>query len=64
LNTFFNLKKIKLGLCRVTFRKSDPLSILKICKKSGIEGIEWGGDIHSPIGDITQAKYINNYLSA
>jgi 3-dehydroshikimate dehydratase len=50
------LKKIKLGLCRVTFRKSDPLSILKICKKSGIEGIEWGGDIHSPIGDITQAK--------
>ena len=41
---------IKLGLCSVTFRDKSPSEVVDICKDTGIEAIEWGGDIHLPPG--------------
>lgn len=39
------------GLVSVSFRKLSPPEIIKLVKKAGLTGIEWGGDIHVPHGD-------------
>ena len=36
----------KLGLCSVTFRERPAGDIIGICRDLGLQGIEWGGDIH------------------
>ena len=36
----------RLGLCSVTFREMSAVEVIEICRKLGLEGIEWGGDIH------------------
>ena len=43
------------GLVSVTFRQLRPIEIIKLVKKAGLDGIEWGGDIHVPHGDIPKA---------
>ena len=44
------------GLVSVTFRKLSPLEIINLCVQAKLEGIEWGGDIHVPVGDLQRAK--------
>lgn len=44
------------GLVSVTFRKLSPLEIVNLCMQAKLEGIEWGGDIHVPAGDLQRAK--------
>jgi len=46
------------GLTSVTFRNLDYSEIIKLVKKNNLHGIEWGGDIHCPPGDIKRAKEI------
>ena len=47
---------IKTGLTSVTFRKAQPLDIVRLVTQAGLAGIEWGGDIHVPHGDIARAQ--------
>lgn len=54
---------MKTGLCSVTFRHLEPLDIVKLCRDHHIEGIEWGSDIHAPVGNITNAKELNDMCS-
>lgn len=49
---------IKCGLVSISFRSLSCEEIIKITKESGLEGIEWGGDVHVPSGDKKQAKYV------
>jgi len=44
------------GLCSVTFRQLSAEKIVVLAKDAGIEGIEWGSDIHVPVGDIETAR--------
>lgn len=44
------------GLLSVTFRKLSPSEIVNLCLQAKLEGIEWGGDIHVPAGDLQRAK--------
>ncbi|MDF2721161.1 MAG: endonuclease [Paenibacillus sp.] len=44
------------GLLSVTFRKLQVKEIVELTAKSGLQLIEWGGDIHVPPGDIAVAK--------
>jgi sugar phosphate isomerase/epimerase len=46
------------GLTSVTFRKLNVSSIIQLAAEAGLDGIEWGGDIHVPSTDITQAARI------
>ncbi|MEZ5277434.1 MAG: TIM barrel protein [Opitutaceae bacterium] len=39
---------MKPGLLSVTFRQLPPQEIIVLANKAGLEGIEWGGDIHVP----------------
>lgn len=52
---------LKTGLCSVTFRKLTPEQIVELAVKAGIEGIEWGSDIHVPAGQLPRAEEIANF---
>ncbi len=43
------------GLVSVTFRKLSPEQIIDLVRQAGLTGIEWGGDIHVPHGDLSTA---------
>lgn len=49
---------MKTGIVSVTFRQLAVDEIIKLVKQAGMDGIEWGSDIHCPPGDIKNAKRI------
>jgi 3-dehydroshikimate dehydratase len=46
------------GLVSITFRQRAPAEVIKLVAQAGLEGIEWGGDIHVPHGDLAQARAV------
>src|SRR5688572_22964962 len=46
------------GLVSVTFRKLGPREIVQLASTAGLRGIEWGGDIHVPAGDLQTARAV------
>lgn len=46
------------GLCSVTFRALAPRTIVRLAAESGIEGIEWAGDVHVPPGQPDFARHV------
>lgn len=49
---------ITTGLVSVTFRKLSPAEIVALVRQAGLTGIEWGGDIHVPHGDLARAREV------
>ena len=49
---------IKTGIVSVTFRELDVDQVIKLVKNASLSGIEWGGDIHVPHGDIDKAEIV------
>jgi len=49
---------MKTGLVSVTFRNLSPEEIVPLAKQAGLSGIEWGGDIHVPAGDLDRADRV------
>jgi 3-dehydroshikimate dehydratase len=47
---------IRSGLVSITFRKLSPREIVDLVGQAGLTGIEWGGDVHVPHGDLPQAR--------
>ncbi len=50
--------KLKTGLCSITFRKLSVGEIIKLVQKASLDGIEWGGDIHVPHGNLKTARKV------
>ncbi len=50
--------KLKPGVVSVSFRKHTPERIIDAAKEAGLDVIEWGGDVHSPAGDVEVADEI------
>jgi len=48
----------KVGLCSVTFRNLSVEDIINVSTQAGLAGIEWGGDVHVPPGDISHAQKV------
>ena len=46
------------GLVSVSFREERPESILRVASAAGLSGIEWGGDVHVPPGDLDTARSV------
>ena len=44
------------GILSITFRQLSWEQIVDLTAKAGLGGIEWGGDIHIPSGDIQRAE--------
>lgn len=50
---------MKTGLVSISFRKKTPEEIISLVLESGLQQIEWGGDVHVPHGDLQQAKKVS-----
>lgn len=46
------------GLVSITFRQLQPVAIVDLVARAGLEGIEWGGDVHVPHGDTRRAQQV------
>jgi 3-dehydroshikimate dehydratase len=46
------------GLVSITFRKLSPQEIVDLVVQAGLAGVEWGGDVHVPHGDLRQARLV------
>lgn len=46
------------GLVSVSFRQLSPDAVIDLACRCGLQGIEWGGDVHVPPEDIEQARRI------
>lgn len=51
------------GLVSVTFRQLAVEEIILLVVKAGLNGIEWGGDIHVPHGDTKKAARVNQMMA-
>lgn len=49
---------LKAGVCSVTFRKLTAQEVIRLTVQAGLQGIEWGGDIHVPHGDLRVAREV------
>lgn len=49
---------ISSGLVSITFRQLTPEAIVGLVREAGLRGIEWGGDVHVPHGDIRRAREV------
>jgi 3-dehydroshikimate dehydratase len=49
---------VRPGLVSVTFRSRSCEEIIALAAKAGLVGIEWGGDVHVPHGDLSRAKLV------
>ena len=49
---------LKPGIVSITFRGTSPEEILERAAAAGLEGIEWGGDVHVPHGDLSAARRV------
>ena len=46
------------GLVSITFRQLSPREIIAACVEAKLRGIEWGGDVHVPSGDLENARAV------
>jgi len=46
------------GLVSITFRPLSPPAIIDLVRQAGLAGIEWGGDVHVPHGDLGRAAEV------
>jgi 3-dehydroshikimate dehydratase len=49
---------IRGGLCSVTLRALAAADVVRIAAAAGLEGIEWGADVHVPPGDLSAAESV------
>ncbi|MBN1579350.1 MAG: sugar phosphate isomerase/epimerase [Anaerolineae bacterium] len=49
------------GLVSITFRQLSPQEIIDLVTQAGLEGIEWGGDVHAPHGDVARARQVRQW---
>lgn len=49
----------KIGLCSITFRNLSVEEVIKVTKDAKLDGIEWGGDVHVPPGNLKRAAEVN-----
>jgi 3-dehydroshikimate dehydratase len=52
---------IRPGLLSVTFRGHTPREIIQIASRDGLQGIEWGGDVHVPPGNLPLARTVRGF---
>lgn len=46
------------GLVSITFRALSPRQVIDLVQQADLQTIEWGGDIHVPVGDVARAREV------
>ena len=52
-------RRLHTGLVSVTFRALSAQEVVTTACRAGLEGIEWGGDVHVPHGDLSVAREVH-----
>jgi sugar phosphate isomerase/epimerase len=52
------MNSVRTGLVSISFRKLPPEDIIRLVCQAGQQGIEWGGDVHVPPGDVRRAEEV------
>ncbi|HEY0471322.1 MAG TPA: TIM barrel protein [Kribbella sp.] len=47
---------MRTGLVSVTFRQLAVEEVVQVAEQAGLAAIEWGGDVHVPLGDLPAAR--------
>jgi 3-dehydroshikimate dehydratase len=48
------------GLVSITFRRLDATEVIGLVSQAGLAGIEWGGDLHVPHGQVGVAREVGH----
>jgi 3-dehydroshikimate dehydratase len=48
--------RLRAGLCSIAFRSLSVPAVAELAARCGLTGIEWGGDVHVPPGDLDAAR--------
>jgi sugar phosphate isomerase/epimerase len=51
---------LRSGLVSITFRSLSVAEVVDLARTTGIDGIEWGGDVHVPPGDMQRAREVKH----
>lgn len=51
---------IKSGIVSVTFREKTPRELIDISIKGQLQAVEWGSDVHVPVGNLSLAREIRD----
>ncbi|MEQ7009678.1 TIM barrel protein [Actinopolymorpha sp. B17G11] len=46
------------GLVSVTFRQLAPARVVELAADAGLRAVEWGGDVHVPVGNLRAAEHV------
>jgi len=49
---------VRTGLVSVTFRQLPADEVAEVAAKAGLTAIEWGGDVHVPLGNLVNAERV------
>lgn len=52
------------GLVSVTFRQKTTEEVNELVQRAKLDGIEWGSDVHVPVGDLENAKSVGSQTRA
>lgn len=52
------------GVASVTFRDKTPEEVIGLAVEAGLQGIEWSGDIHVPVGQFAHATSVGQLTRA
>ncbi|MBQ5801428.1 MAG: sugar phosphate isomerase/epimerase [Clostridia bacterium] len=55
---------MKTGLTSITFRQFTAEKVIELAKQAGLDGIEWGGDIHARPDNLERAKEVGELTRA
>ncbi|WP_205629067.1 sugar phosphate isomerase/epimerase family protein [Jiangella muralis] len=48
--------RVRTGLVSITFRQLGVDDVLGVIGRAGLTAVEWGGDVHVPVGDVAAAE--------
>ena len=49
---------MRTGMTTVTFRQMDAAALIALAVRAGLDGLEWGGDVHVPPGQAVLAREV------
>ncbi len=51
----------KTGLVSISFREESVETLIEAVRQAGLEGVEWGGDVHVPHGNLSRAEEVRRW---
>lgn len=55
---------MKIGLLSVTFRQLSVVDIIRLVSEAGLQAIEWGSDVHVPVGNFKTGAEVGRMTRA